>query len=247
MFRCRSSKNLFNEIKYLYDTYKIRNFEILDDIFNLDRERVIDFCDRIINSDMKVTFAFPNGLRSDLLDELQLLRLRQAGTVFIGFAVETGSSRLQKQIKKNIRLDTIKKNIEIAHSLRIHAHGFFMMGFPGETREEMKMTVDFMLSSKLHTCALFVVMPFEGTELGTISREMGNVPVSDFSMSYYTKEFVNLTDVPSTQINRIRRNALLKFYLNPSRLFALVRDFPNKLVLGKLCILFFRRLWWRAQ
>ena len=109
------------------------------------------------------------------------------------------------------------------------------------------MTVDFMLSSKLHTCALFVVVPFEGTELGSISREMGNVPVSDFTMSYHTKEFVNLTEVPSVKINRLRRNALLKFYLNPFRIFALVRDFPNKRVLGKLCILFFRRLWWRAQ
>jgi anaerobic magnesium-protoporphyrin IX monomethyl ester cyclase len=247
VFRCRSAEYLFNEIKYLYDTYKIRDFEILDDIFNLDRERMIDFCDRIINSGMKVTFAFPNGLRCDLLDELQLSKLRQAGTVFIGFAVETGSPRLQKLIKKNIQLDKIKRNIEIANSLRINTHGFFMIGFPGETLEEMKMTIDFMLSSKLHTCSLFAVMPFEGTELGEISRGMGIVPVSDFSMSYCTKGFVNLTDVPSAEINKMRRRALLKFYLNPFRLFVLARDFPNKRALGRLCIVFFRRLWWRAQ
>jgi len=247
MFRCRSAESLFNEIKHLHDTYGIRDFEIMDDIFNLDRERLIDFCDRIIASGMKVTFAFPNGLRADLLDEQQLTRLRQAGTVFIGFAVETGSPRLQKVIKKNIQLEKIKKNIEIAHSLRIHAHGFFMVGFPGETREEMKMTVDFMLSTRLHTIALFIVMPFEGTELGAISREMGSLPVSDVSMSYYTREFINLTDVPSEEINRIRRRALLRFYLNPARLFAIVRDFPNKRALGKLCLLFIRRLSWRAQ
>ena len=247
MFRCRSAENLFNEIKHLHDACGIRDFEILDDIFNLDRKRLIDFCDRIIGSGMKVTFAFPNGLRCDILDELQLSKLRQAGTVFIGFAVETGSPRMQKLIKKNIQLDKIKKNIDIAHSLRIHPHGFFMIGFPGETREEMRMTVDFMLNSRLHTCALFVVMPFEGTELGKICREMGHVPVTDLSMSYYTKEFVNLTDVPSAEINRMRRRALLRFYLNPRRLFMLLRDFPNKRSLGKLSILFLRRLWWRPQ
>jgi radical SAM superfamily enzyme YgiQ (UPF0313 family) len=246
-FRSRSAENLYSEIRHLYDTYKICDFEILDDVFNLDRRRLMEFCDRIIESGMKVTFAFPNGLRGDILDEDQLVKLRQAGTSFIGFAVETGSPRLQKLIKKNIQLDKIKKNIEIARSLRIHSHGFFMMGFPGETREEMKMTVDFMVSSRLHTCALFVVMPFEGTELGRISRELGHVPVSDFSMSYYTKEFVNLTDVPSEEINRIRRKATLKFYLNPSRLLAIARDFPHKRALGKLCILFLRRLRWRPQ
>jgi anaerobic magnesium-protoporphyrin IX monomethyl ester cyclase len=247
VFRSRSAENLFNEIKHLHDTYQIRDFEILDDVFNLDRKRLIDFCDRIINSGMKVTFAFPNGLRGDILDERQLLKLRQAGTAFIAFAIETGSPRLQKLIKKNIQLDKIKKNIEIARSLKLYTHGFFMIGFPGETREEMKMTVDFMLSSKLHTCSLFVVMPFEGTELGEISRKMGKVPVSEFSMTYYTKEFVNLTEVSSEEVNRTRRQALLKFYLNPSRLFALARDFPNRRALGKLIILFFRRLWWRPQ
>jgi radical SAM superfamily enzyme YgiQ (UPF0313 family) len=186
-------------------------------------------------------------LRGDILDEQQLLKLRQAGAVFIAFAIETGSPRLQKLIKKNIQLDKIKENIEIARSLKLYTHGFFMMGFPGETREEMKMTVDFMLSSKLHTCSLFVVMPFEGTELGEISRAMGKVPVSEFSMTYYTREFVNLTEVPSEEVNRVRRRAQLKFYLNPSRLFALARDFPNKRALGKLGILFFRRLWWRPE
>jgi anaerobic magnesium-protoporphyrin IX monomethyl ester cyclase len=246
VFRCRSAENLFNEIKHLYDTYKIRDFEIMDDIFNLDRQRLIDFCDRIIHSGMKVTFAFPNGLRCDILDELQLSKLRQAGTVFIAFAIETGSPRLQKLIKKNIQLDKIKQNIEIAHSLRIHTHGFFMIGFPGETLQEMRMTVDFLVSSKLHTFGMFAVMPFENTELAALAAKMGRLPVNDFSMNYHSKEFVNLTDVPSAEVNRIRRQALLRFYLNPSRLFAIARDFPHKRAFGKLGMLFFRRLWWHA-
>ena len=121
-----------------------------------------------------------------------------------------------------------------------------MIGFPGETLEEMKMTVDFLVSSKLHTFAMFAVMPFENTELAAIATEMGHLPVSDFSMNYHSKEFLNLTDVPSRKVNRIRRQALLRFYLNPSRLFAIARDFPNKRAFGKLCIVFFRRLWWHA-
>ena len=122
-----------------------------------------------------------------------------------------------------------------------------MIGFPGETLEEMKMTVDFLLSSKLHSFAMFAVMPFEGTELGAIAREMGHIPVSDFSINYHSKTFLNLTDVPSRKVNRIRRHVLLRFYLNPSRLFVLARDFPDKRALVKLCILFFRRLWFYTE
>ena len=246
VFRYRTAESFVNEIRHLYDTYNIREFEIMDDIFNLDRARLIEFCDRIINSGMKIAFTFPNGLRGDLLDEEQLSKLRQAGATFIAFAIETGSPRLQKLIKKNIQLDKIKRNIEIAHSLRIHTHGFFMIGFPGETLEEMKMTVDFLVSSKLHTFGMFAVMPFENTELAALAAQMGRLPVSDFSMNYHSKEFVNLTDVPSAEVNRIRRQALLRFYLNPSRLFAIARDFPRKRAFGKLGMLFFRRLWWHA-
>ncbi|MBN1655149.1 MAG: B12-binding domain-containing radical SAM protein [Deltaproteobacteria bacterium] len=246
VFRPRSAEAIFSEIKHLYDKYNIKDFEILDDIFNLDRDRLIEFCDRIIASGMRVTFAFPNGMRGDILDKQQLSKLRQAGTIYIAFAIETGSPRLQKLIKKNIKLDKIKQNIAIAHSLKIHPHGFFMIGFPGETSQEMEMTIDFMVTSKLHTIALFVVMPFEGTELGKMTVEMGKVPVNDFSMSYHTKEFVNLTAVPDEEVNRIRRRALIKFYMNPLRLFVLARDFPSKRELGKLALLFLRRLRWRS-
>jgi anaerobic magnesium-protoporphyrin IX monomethyl ester cyclase len=245
-FRCRSAENLFNEIKHLYDTYGIRDFEIMDDIFNLDRGRLIEFCDRIIGSGMKVTFAFPNGLRGDILDREQLVKLRQAGTIFIAFAIETGSPRLQRMLKKNIRLDTVKKNIEIARSLGILSHGFTMIGFPGETPEEMRMTVDFLISSRLHTFAMFAVMPFENTELAEIAKKAGHQPVSDFSMDYWSKKFVNLTDVPSATINHIRRTTVLKFYLDPLRIFAIARDFPDKRALVKLSLLFFRRLLWRS-
>jgi radical SAM superfamily enzyme YgiQ (UPF0313 family) len=246
VFRGRTAENLFKEFKYLYDTYGIRDFEVLDDIFNFDKERLLDFCDRIINSGMKIKLTFPNGLRGDLLDRQQLSKLREAGTTFIAFAIETGSPRLQKLIRKNIQLDKIKKNIEIAHSLKIHPHGFFMIGFPGETLEEMKMTVDFIFSSKLHSIGLFVVMPFEGTELSAITRKMGKVPVSNFCMGYHTKEFVNLTEVPSKEVNRIRVWTLLRFYLNPFRMFVFVRDFPSKRSLARLVLVLFRRLQWRS-
>jgi len=246
-FRFRSAKSLIHEIRYLYDTYGIRDYEIVDDIFNLDRERLVEFCDRVTQSGMKLNLVFPIGMRGDILDEFQLSKLKHAGTIFLAFAIETGSLRMQKLLKKNIQLDKIKQNIEIAHKLRIHPHGFFMIGLPDETLEDMKMTVKFMLSSKLHTCLLFVTMPFEGTELGRMAREMGPGPVSDFSMSYHTKNFINLTRVSTRIVNLIRYCAIMLFYLNPIRLFFFFRDFPRKRELPTIIMLFFQRLRWRTS
>jgi anaerobic magnesium-protoporphyrin IX monomethyl ester cyclase len=245
-FRPRTADAFFAEIKHLYDAYQIREFEVFDDIFNLDRDRLLRFCDLVIASGMKITLAFPNGLRGDLLDEEQLSKLRQAGTIYISFAIESGSPRIQKVIHKNIKLDRIRENIEIAHRLHIHTHGFFMVGFPEETLEDMKMTVDFLLSSKLHTFNLFAVMPFEGTELGNMARAMGIEPVNDFSIHYQTERFVNLSEASSDEINRLRRSALLRFFFNPNRAYYLIRDFPHKPTLVRLLWVFLRRLQWRS-
>jgi radical SAM superfamily enzyme YgiQ (UPF0313 family) len=244
IFRARSAESLFEEIKYLYDTYQIRQIDILDDIFNFDRERLLKFCDLIVNSGMRITLGFPNGLRGDLLDEAQLRALRRAGTKLISFAIETGSPRVQKVIRKNVKLEVIRRNIEIAHALHIYTHGFFMAGFPSETREDMQMTVDFLLSSKLDTFNLFAVMPFEGTELGRMAQEAGRAPLSDFTLSYHSKNFVNLSAVPDEEIAQVRRRALFRFYVNPLRLFWIVRDLPYKRGLLGLFLLFFKRLFW---
>ncbi|MFH1435670.1 MAG: radical SAM protein [Pseudomonadota bacterium] len=245
-FRARSAESLVSEIRHLYDRYGIREFEILDDIFNFDRKRVLEFCDRVVESGMNITLAFPNGLRGDLLDEEQLRKLKQAGTIYIALAIETASVRMQKVIRKNINIEKVRRNIEIARSLRIHSHGFFMMSLPGETLEEMKMTVDFILSSKLHTFNLFMAMPFEGTEMGRMAREMGRDVVTDFSQDYYTRKFVNLTDVPGDVINEIRRNVLLRFYANPVRIYNIMRDFPGDASPLRLAKLFFRRMLWKT-
>jgi radical SAM superfamily enzyme YgiQ (UPF0313 family) len=245
-FRARSADSLLREITYLYETYGIREFEIFDDVFNLRRRRVLDICGRIIDSGMKITLAFPNGLRGDLLDEEQLLMLKRAGTIYLAFAIETAAPRMQKLIRKNLDLEKVRRNIDIARSLRIHSHGFFMIGFPGETLEEMNATVDFILSSRLHTFNLFIAMPYERTEMGAMAKKMGRGVVTDFSQDYYSKQFVNLTDVPRDAINGLRRRALLRFYMDPTRIYDILRDFPGDKSLLRLSRTFLRRLFWKT-
>ena len=134
----------------------------------------------------------------------------------------------------------------MARSLRIHCHGFFMIGLPGETFEEMKATVDFIISSRLHTFNLFVAMPYERTEMGGMARKMGRGVVTDFSQDYYSKEFVNLTDVPRHVINGLRRGALMRFYMDPVRIYDILRNFPGNRSPWRLSKTFVRRLLWKT-
>ncbi len=245
-FRARSPENVLAEIRTLYDSYGLREFEIVDDIFNCDLPRAKRIFDLIIESGMKIRFTFPNGIRGDYADEEFFFKARRAGAVFMAFAIETASPRLQKMIRKNLNLEKINRNIALARKEGILCLGFFMLGFPSETREELLTTIDFAVHSKLHAAHLFMVNPYEGTEIAEMARKMGKRVLTDFGNNYLTTGFTNLTDLTDKEVGRIRRRGLARFWLKPSRVWAIVRDYPCKSELPQLATVVIKRLLFKA-
>ncbi len=241
-FRMRSAENVLDEIRTLYYDHHIREFEIIDDIFNCDKKRAKQICDMIIESGMKIRLTFPNGIRGDALDEELIVKLARAGTTFMAFAVETATPRLQKMLRKNIKLDRIKENIAIARREGIMCQGFFMLGFPTETREELEATVDFAVTSQLHAAHLFVVNAYEGTGLADMARELGKPVHSDFNATYMSEGFSNLTDLSDKELDGIRRRGLRRFWFKPSRVWAIIRDYPDKDHFPDLAMTLFKRM-----
>jgi anaerobic magnesium-protoporphyrin IX monomethyl ester cyclase len=241
-FRARSPENVLREIRTLYDKYGVREFEIVDDIFNCDLPRAKRIFDLITESGMKILLTFPNAIRGDHADEEFFVKARRAGTVQMSFAVETVTPRLQKMIRKNIQMDKIKRNIGLARKEGIFCQGFFMLGFPSETREELQATIDFAVRSELHAAHLFMVNPYEGTHLAELARKMRKPVFNNFKDNYLTSGFTNLTDLSDREISRMRRWGLVRFWLRPSRVWAIVRDYPVKSQLPYLVTILFKRL-----
>ncbi len=215
-FRARSPENVVKEMKYLYDTYSIREFHIIDDIFNFNKDRVLRICDLIEKSNMDIRIAFPNGVRGDIIDEETIKKLKSAGCYSITYAVETASKRLQQLIRKNLNLSKVESSITISAKNSIFTQGFFMVGFPGETHAEMEKTIEFSRKSDLHFASFFQVRPFPNTELGK-SLEGKNLSFNweDFG---YSSERINLSSVSEKDYNRTYRKAYLEVYLAKKRI-----------------------------
>ncbi|GAX60415.1 Fe-S oxidoreductase [Candidatus Scalindua japonica] len=228
--RMRSPENVLKEIEILYNQYGVRELKIIDDIFNVRRSRAQQICDLIVERGFKVDICFPNGLRGDIMDRTTLQKLRAAGTFEITYAVETASPRLQRLIKKNINLPKLKQVIEDTVEMGIFTRGFFMMGFPSETREEIHDTASFSLSSKLHWMSMFIVNPFEGTEIADMAKEM-NIDIDhdklDFSGGYRVNP-VQLSHMPVQEIKALQFKTLRKFFLNPVRLYSIYKCSHDK-------------------
>jgi len=224
-FRAMPAARVVDDLERLIGTYGIHEFEFFDDSFNLDYERATAICDEIIRRNLKIRILFPNGVRGDLLDEALIRKLRQAGTVYLVFAVESGSPRIQKEIKKYNQLDKLKANIRFAAREGIFTWGFFMMGFIKETRRELWQTARFAITSKLHGGFFFVVVPQAGTEL---ARQAG-LDVADYATIKATDYFATkntLTSVNHVELWLWQTLTCFVFYAHPGRIYRITRDFP---------------------
>lgn len=228
-FRYRSAQNVIDEVYRLVKKYNIREIHFPDDCFNLKKSRAIEIFQGINRRGLKIAITFPSGLRGDLLDREVLQAAKKAGVYKIPFGVETASPRLQKMLKKNVDLPKIRKAIRIAADLGIIAQGFFMLGFPTETEDEIRTTVDFASKSRLHLASFNFVNAFPGTELFDQAKELGlpveKVGAADFD---YDDPPVALSKVPLEKLPKIARLANSKFYFNPIRLLRIFSVLPHK-------------------
>ena len=233
VFRKRSAQSVLAEIQELYINHGFREFEILDDCFNLDRERMIHILKTIRDNFQDVQLHFPNGLRADLLELQDIELFKQAGTVSVAFALETASPRLQKMIRKNLNLEKAKSAISASVQAGIYSIGFFMIGFPTETYEEASSTVNYAVNSPLHRAIFFRVIPFPGTELAGMAADImkNNDDILDpLCMNYYNNSY-NLSAMSDQELHNTFRRAYREFYFNHQRIISLALHHPKFMVL----------------
>ena len=230
-FRARSAGSLYAEILRLHQQYGVRDFELIDDVFNLDRARVHRFCRLVINSGSRFSFSLPNGVRGDILDEETIALLAEAGFDVISFAIETASPRLQRLVRKNNDLERLARNMEIAHQHGIFNYGFFMLGFPTETRDEMEATIRMAMEVEADVISFFRVIPFKSTALWEWVPEHIRQNPEAFDRAGYVlcSEGFNLSEVPDEEITKMQRAAYRRFYADPRRLLRIVRKNPRPL------------------
>jgi radical SAM superfamily enzyme YgiQ (UPF0313 family) len=245
-FRERSAEHVLAEIELLVTKYGVKELVFMDDIFNFKAERAKAIARGIIERGYKLALTFPNGFRGDILDEELVVLLKQAGMYRCMVAVESASPRIQKVMKKHLKIEKVRHIVDFIAKQGVMVHGAFMLGFPSETAEEMQATIDWAASSSFHTAAFFRVIPFKGTELYTQVEHAGFSLPTDWSAYEPYQTEINLSTVPEAQITKLRKQAYRRFYFNPKRLWRIFELIPNKTnMLPFLTLLFARRAYAR--
>ncbi len=162
-YRCNSPDYVWEHMRYLRDEFRVRHINFYDDLFTLDRERTACLCELLIRKPLGMQFNC--AARADLTDGHLLGLLRRAGCLQISLGVETAAPELLKCHKSGMTLETVRRAVDRIHAHRMRVKGLFIMGLPGETRETVMQTSDFIGASDFDDMNLAKFTPFPGAPI----------------------------------------------------------------------------------
>ena len=207
----------------LQSDYGVSDFLVEDENFTLHKELVREFCELILENDMKIGWSCPSGVRLDTLDPEMVSLMEKSGCYSLAVGVEFGSQRIHDLTKKRLTLTTIRDRMELFRDSNIRTTGFFLMGIPGETREEMQQTIEFAKSLPIDRAQFNNFMPLPGSELYDELMNNGDL---DLDYSHFFVHDVSYVPEGTSraEMKWIQRRAYLEFYLRPSILFNALTD-----------------------
>lgn len=231
--RMHSPERIVEEMTFLNTKYGVNDFEILDDTFNFDGRHVIDFCELLHRRNLKFKWSIPNGVRGDILTPEVIDAMAGAGLFMCLFALDSGSPRIQKYTRKNLNIPRFLENCKLVADHRIFIHANFMLGFPTETEEEIRQTIDTACNPNFHTASFFIVTPYPGTPLYDIVKKEHPEKLTKFEFGMRNSMTVraNLTDLPDEVLYGYQRQASRRFFMNPRRIARIIRDHPQRIAL----------------
>jgi len=200
IYRLKSPKRILAEMNAIHALYpQKKRFTFDHDNLTVHRMKLLQMCDAFIASGMR--YQWGGSSRIDNVDKNVLKRMKQAGCVSIFFGVETGSQRMQKIIKKYLRIDKIKSTLTACGSIGLSSIASFIVGFPEETESDVEDTLRLIVSG-LH-------MGAEKTHLHALSPLPGSYLARKYAhhMYYSPTAFSDITEIVfREQENMIRKN-----------------------------------------
>jgi Radical SAM superfamily/B12 binding domain len=144
-FRLRSPERVLRDMRLLAAAYSIRDFELVHDMFTVDRRRVVAFCEAMIASGDNFTWSC--SARTDRIDEELLGLMARSGCRGIFYGVEVGSQRMQKIIDKHLDPERAGEVIDATDRAGIGSTVSLITGFPEETWEDLRQTMRIFMHS----------------------------------------------------------------------------------------------------
>jgi len=214
--RTRTVESVIQEIKFLKEEYGLQGVFFHDDTFTVKRNWVLDLSQKLI--DEKLSILWGINSRIDLLDKELMEKMYEAGLRVIHIGVETGSQRVSDEIyNKGIDLKKVPPLVSLAEKVGIRCLCFFMLGAPGETKEEIKQTIKFAKSLDATEITATICTPLPETYMFESIKDKYKITTDFSQFDYYKNLAYENPDLSFKEIKKLQKKLLLEFYTHPKR------------------------------
>ena len=215
--RFRGIKDVVDEIEECINKYGIGEFNFHDELFTVNKERTIEFCQEIKRRNLDI--AWVCMIRVDFTDEQTLKEMASAGCRKIVFGFESGSQMILDKMKKRVALEKTEEAVRLVRKYGIKAAGNFMFGNLGETEETIKQSIALAKKLNCDTIAFFIASPYPGTEFYWTAKKEGffrkDTDWKDFTLVSNNWPPLNLPGLPAERILYWQKRAYREYYLRP--------------------------------
>ncbi len=158
----RSANEIFEELKVLKKIGRIKYVWFYDQVFTINRKRVIQFCNKIIEEKLKVNWFCDT--RADLVDEELLKLMKKAGCIGIAYGIESGSQKILDNMNKSIKVSQAIKALEWTRKAGIPIQLNLILGYIGENKNTLKETAKFIRLTHPEILQISFLIAMRGTE-----------------------------------------------------------------------------------
>jgi anaerobic magnesium-protoporphyrin IX monomethyl ester cyclase len=228
-FRTRSPKKVVDELEWLRDVHGADVFAFYDDTFTFDTKRAYEICEEMRNRG----FDLPWDCRTrvDRISTEILSKMRDTNCQLIHFGVESGSQKMLSAIKKGTTVEQNERAIRWAKEVGISVAISVVVGYPGETAAMLKQTFDFIRKTGPDYVYVCQAIPYPGTELFDLLRELGWEVSTEWS-HYDEQSQVFKNPLLSPQKIEEMRGTFYNQFFSPSYFLhkSLKRDFYSQVM-----------------
>jgi len=220
-YRMRSPKNVVDEMEMVHNKYGISQVTFYDDAFTVNRDRVLKICEELHTR--KLEIEWDCGTRVDMVDRELLKTMRDAGCIAVWLGVESGSETILGAMNKSIKLDQTRLAYKTAHEVGLMTIANTVLGFPGETEQTARETINFVKELNPDDVGFYVATPYPGTPMYEQVKKNGWLRVTDFDKYDTAGPTFETPWLSMKRLAEIRYKAYQEFYLCPGYVIKMMR------------------------
>jgi radical SAM superfamily enzyme YgiQ (UPF0313 family) len=231
--RLRSAKNILEEIKYLQEKYGLEHVNFCDDFFSVDKSRAIEICELLINLKKKISWTA--SVRADSLDDELVKKMSKAGCKGYCIGIESADQGMLDSMNKTATVEIYERAIALSHKHNIFPHCSMIIGLPGESKQTVRTSVEFLKKNKVFPIPFNFLVPLPGSKVYKDAMSKGLIKdeyqyLLKINNEFHSKLLVNCTDMSDEELISAKFGAeaeLRRHYLKRHPLWGVKRLYAH--------------------